>query len=104
MTENDIQKIQALDIAVKFYYQKEANSEPYKYEMVKKNGCCIFLSDNRCTIYEDRPIICRFYPFSLFEADSYTFDVDGACRGIGEGEVVDERYFNNLVEDAKDSC
>jgi Fe-S-cluster containining protein len=31
----------------------------------RENGDCIFLKDNRCTIYSDRFSICRVYPFML---------------------------------------
>ena len=31
----------------------------------KENGDCIFLEDNRCTIYDDRFSICRIYPYML---------------------------------------
>ena len=27
------------------------------------NGDCIFLKENRCTVYEARPVQCRTYPF-----------------------------------------
>ena len=73
----------------------------YNYEMVKKDGCCIFLSGNKCTIYVNRPLICRFYPLTLFDADGYVFDVDRSCRGIGEGKVIDKSYFENLIKEAK---
>jgi Fe-S-cluster containining protein len=31
----------------------------------KGDGSCIFLRDKRCTIYGQRPMICRLYPFML---------------------------------------
>jgi len=72
-------------------------------EMVKKNGRCIFLSSNRCTIYENRPLICRFYPFIMFKTDDYVFKVDKHCEGVGLGKVVDERYFWELVQQAQNA-
>ncbi|UUX92048.1 YkgJ family cysteine cluster protein [Methanoplanus endosymbiosus] len=39
----------------------------------QKNGDCIFLKDNRCTIYSDRFSICRVYPFMLHREE----DEDG---------------------------
>lgn len=32
---------------------------------VREDGSCIFLTDNRCTIYDDRFSICRIYPYML---------------------------------------
>jgi uncharacterized protein len=36
----------------------------------KEDGPCMFLENGRCQIYEDRPLICRLYPYMLHrEAD-----------------------------------
>lgn len=83
------------------FYRKRRTVGVYKYEMVKKDGCCIFLSGNRCIIYGNRPVICRFYPFTMFEADWYMFDVDRACEGVGLGEFVDESCFKELIREAE---
>lgn len=96
-----MRRIQDLGVETKFYRKSEMNIEPYGYEMLKKDGRCIFLSGKRCTIYENRPLICRFYPFTMFEADGYMFDVDRSCEGVGEGKVVDERYLSDLIQEAK---
>lgn len=31
----------------------------------KEDGSCMFLEEGRCQIYEDRPTICRLYPYML---------------------------------------
>lgn len=31
----------------------------------KEDGSCIFLDNKRCSIYEQRPAICRLYPYML---------------------------------------
>lgn len=31
----------------------------------KENGDCIYLENNLCTIYEDRPIECAMYPYFM---------------------------------------
>ncbi len=58
-----------------------ADKAPYCYEMKKpKEGKCFFLKDNQCSIYQQRPLICRFYPFELkFSEDkgTHVFDVTG---------------------------
>jgi Fe-S-cluster containining protein len=45
---------------------------------------CIFLQDNKCTIYEVRPLICRFYPFELStdEGGYYRFRATDECPGV----------------------
>lgn len=49
------------------------------------DGWCYFLGDVDCTIYEDRPMGCRFYPLVL---DSGRVIVDPDCRH-GERFTVD---------------
>jgi Fe-S-cluster containining protein len=40
--------------------------EPYVFQMKKTvDGSCVFLRNGLCSIYEARPLICRFYPFQL---------------------------------------
>jgi len=52
------------------------------------HGCCAeagckYLKDNKCTIYDYRPINCRIYPFD--EKDMYV-DVKGQCSYYWEKE------------------
>lgn len=57
----------------------------------KKNADCIFFKEGQgCTVYEDRPVQCRTYPFwkpVLFDRDSWASEAD-ECEGIGRGERV----------------
>ncbi|MFQ6135388.1 MAG: YkgJ family cysteine cluster protein, partial [Nitrososphaerales archaeon] len=101
LTERDVRRIQKLGLATKFYRENRFSTKPYRYEMVKKDGCCIFLSGDRCTIYERRPLICRFYPFTMSESDGYAFGVDRTCRGVGLGRLVDEGCVFELVQEAE---
>jgi len=75
---------------------------PYGYEMKKtlKNGKCVFLAQNRCTIYALRPLICRFYPFELKMAANrkYQFLCTDECPSIGKGKVLGKNYFEELFQ------
>jgi Fe-S-cluster containining protein len=78
--------------------------EPYGYLMKKTDeGKCLFLVDNLCSIYELRPLICRFYPFQLKDLgnDSYIFIPTEECLGVGNGSSVDEPFFENLFNQAR---
>jgi Fe-S-cluster containining protein len=101
LTEYDLRRIQDLDLDVDFYRNNKSACKPYLYEMVKEKGSCIFLSNNRCKIYEHRPLICRFYPFTMAEKDEYIFQVDNKCKGIGFDRPVEERFMRALVEEAE---
>jgi len=50
----------------------------------KENGDCIFLKKGSCSIYEDRPLVCKIYPY-WFERngekiDIIAHDIDMECR------------------------
>ena len=79
--------------------------KPYSYEMNKKgNGKCFFLSlENKCYIYSERPLICRFYPFELIDLidGRYKFCFTDECPGIKKGKTLDKKYFNDLFELAR---
>lgn len=48
-----------------------------------KRGACVFLGeDNRCSVYEHRPVACREHPFSISHSES------GALLGLSLSRVV----------------
>jgi uncharacterized protein len=83
------------EIAVKI-----EGKEPYSYEMTKtaKEGKCVFLEQNQCTIYALRPLVCRFYPFELKTTSprKHKFTPTDECPGIGKGRMLQEEYFRKL--------
>jgi len=82
------------------FTQQVYGFEPYIYEMKKteNEGKCLFLENNRCTIYEKRPIICRFYPFELNNLgnEQYSFSFTTKCKGIGQGLHLKKNFFADL--------
>lgn len=87
------------------FVEKIEKSAPYVHEMKKteENGKCVFLENNRCTIYPIRPLICRFYPFALKTAQSgkYTFFFTEECPGIKKGRILSEAYFKKIFRIAQ---
>lgn len=77
-----------------------ADKLPFGCEMKKTSeGKCVFLKENQCTIYQIRPLICRFYPFELkFDKDkqSHVFDFTLECPGIGQGKDFSKIDFERL--------
>ena len=76
--------------------------EPYAYEMRKtqKEGRCVFLKSKACTIYEHRPVICRFYPFEFGPTKSHVneFLATDECPGINQGpRALRKSYFEDLL-------
>ena len=69
--------------------------------MKKRGGKCLFLDGKACRIYDIRPIVCRFYPFSMCVKDrKYVFDFAEDCPGIGLGEVLPCEKFEGMVSEA----
>lgn len=76
---------------------------PYQRKMRKLEGRCIFLQGSTCSIYKARPLICRFYPFSLDVSEDGKLEIgfDSACQGIGKGKRRGRKFFRDLADLAK---
>ncbi|MFH2008355.1 MAG: YkgJ family cysteine cluster protein [bacterium] len=55
---------------------------------------CHFVTEEGCSVYEDRPWACRMYPLDLAEEGGYKLAVDPArCKGLGQGEPRRVRQY-----------
>ncbi len=101
LLKKEAQRISTLTKQQKDDFANElTNKEPYAYEMKKttKGGKCLFLQHNRCTIYQARPLVCRFYPFGLETSYNLkTFFFTKECPGIGKGKTIGESDFQKLL-------
>jgi Fe-S-cluster containining protein len=81
------------------FAMKINSTKHYTYEMKKReNGKCVFLENDRCTIYVVRPLICRFYPFELKSLNDkkHQFLFTEECPAIGKGRMLSEGYFRKM--------
>ena len=88
------------------FAEKIRGLEPYNYRMRKtKDGKCVFLRDNSCSIYPIRPLICRFYPFQLKNPrdGEYVFEYTHECPGVGKGPQLRKDFFEELFGEFVDS-
>jgi Fe-S-cluster containining protein len=86
---------------VENFAEKLDGVEPYIYVMKKsKNGKCVFLKGDLCTIYQNRPLICKFYPFELKEDEDrkHVFAYTDECPAIGKGRYLEKGYFERLFK------
>ena len=69
-------------------------------ELKKNNGNCIFLKDNKCTVYKSRPIQCRTWPFWPENMNTKTWNNDIAknCPGVGKGKVKTQKEILKQVQ------
>jgi Fe-S-cluster containining protein len=67
-------------------------------------GKCLFLHGTDCSVYEQRPLVCRFYPFKLSHTlkGEYRFCCTPECLGIGKGRRLERDYFEELFRLACD--
>lgn len=72
------------------------------YVQEKTEGFCPNFdpAPHLCGKYEDRPNVCRAYPFIIRKiGDKYILGVHSRCKGIGKGPEVDiERKVLELVK------
>lgn len=81
------------------FAERKEGVEPYVYVMRKTfDGKCVFLKDNLCTIYEMRPLICKFYPFKLDNLGNhkYVFNYTPECPSIGSGPKLKRKFYDTL--------
>jgi Fe-S-cluster containining protein len=109
LLEADAQRIAAhTKQSILGFAGETAEKMPYVYEMHKNpnTGKCTFLVENQCTIYEQRPLICRFYPFELTTTDdgTYVFKETTECPSINKKETknknkenLDAAFFRELL-------
>ncbi len=105
---------QSFDTLLEKYLRVVNVGEYYQLSLLEKsNNECIFLENNKCSIYNNRPIQCRTYPFwpqIISSKENYLKEKD-YCPGIGNGKIVENsvieaklnrRFDNSLVLLKKD--
>ena len=95
---SEVSEIHKVTGVLRESFVESTEAAPYHYKMVKGDGRCFFQDENTCAIYEHRPLICRFYPFSLRKKGSaYAFGVSDECPGLGNGKRLDRDFFLSLL-------
>jgi Fe-S-cluster containining protein len=106
LLESEANDISAeIKLPIKIFTEPIKDKVPYCFEMKKpKEGKCFFLKENQCSIYNLRPLICRFYPFELkFDPGKgmHVFDFTLECPEINKGKILTMKDFEELFELAK---
>ncbi len=97
LTEEDIRRIERLG-----FKREEFSVEKNGVYMLRNvNGKCFFLDEeNRCRIYEHRPIGCRIYPV-IFDLDKKRAVLDDECPRRNEVDKRDliraERILRRII-------
>lgn len=81
------------------FYVRVLSQEPFIGKMKIKNCECVFLDKQVCTVYGDRALLCRTYPFFIEIAHGiYGIKYDRECPGIGAGRIVSRKFFEELLK------
>lgn len=90
-------------------YTRLVNGEPALLDR-PSSGDCIFLENNRCSVYESRPVQCKTFPwwFENLESPDHWARAAEGCEGIGRSEdaivpkaEIEQQcttYLDNLIE------
>lgn len=103
LLEKDVEAMKQIDaslITPAPYYEfcdQKGNFYVSGYSLrTKEDGSCVLLENNRCTIYEKRPTICRLYPYMLHRETDEEGNLDWRQisgldqHGCYHGEITDE--------------
>ncbi len=84
-------------------FQIDADGVPGIKLRTDNDGACLFLDgDNGCSVYEDRPTVCRYYPVALlnmrekdtYEAkQQYSLVKEEHCKGHDESRQITLRDY-----------
>lgn len=74
---------------------------------------CVFLKDNKCTVYNHRPDMCRMFPFDfgvnvIDSNKGRDIEIDIAfrdfCKGIGKGDNIDLKDLGDKTIASYNAC
>lgn len=69
---------------------------------LKENGpACSMLKNNKCTVYEARPMQCRTWPFwpETMSPKAWKKDVVKFCPGVNKGRLWSADVIDNVLEE-----
>lgn len=71
----------------------------YKLHEAPADGRCVFFENNRCQIYEARPLQCRTWPFWFgnMRSKAKWLEAAACCPGIGQGRLFTKEEILALI-------
>ncbi len=95
LNNDEMTKIREILNSDEFYIAVDKNI----YKLKTNNNKCIFLKNGRCSIYENRPLDCRLYPFDIIKKDSKYYLILYQLDCTSDYKIVDDvNCVNNLID------
>jgi Fe-S-cluster containining protein len=71
-----------------------------EWSLGSKEDACVFLTGGACSVYEDRPLQCRTWPFWPENMNQRTWaEVTAFCPGVGKGPVIPAGTVERILEE-----
>ena len=71
----------------------------YHLRTYPKKTECLFLQENKCSVYEARPTQCRTWPFwpEVLNAKSWKKEVAQFCPGVDKGRLYSKKEIESIA-------
>ncbi len=105
LTKKDRQNMaQVLGISTTAFTKKYCAKTDGIYHLVDDGAACTFLKNNKCTVYEARPMQCRTWPFwpETMSPKAWKKDVVKFCPGVGKGSVWSRDQIAAALDNQKE--
>ncbi len=93
----DIRRLQALGFKVKDFVVERGGERRLK----NRDGRCFFLTDEGCSVYEDRPTGCRYYPLVLDDDDEVMVDPECSHSSMFSVDDVEAKELVAFIQKLK---
>ena len=104
LSDNDLKRFaKFFKLSIKKFKEKYCQITDGFIHLVEKpklNGNCIFLKDNKCSVYTSRPSQCRTWPFwnENMSAKVWSKDISVNCPGIGKGKIIKSKTIERFLK------
>lgn len=86
---DDVERIKRVIKNDNFWIKDSVQEDRVAGYLKRRKGFCIFLNEKRlCSIYPQRPLYCRLYPFIKEVYFHSEIDVDLSCPGLDYGREI----------------
>jgi len=95
---DDVERINSAIKSDNFWIKDSAQEETVVGYLKRRKGVCIFFNEKKlCSIYSERPLYCRLYPFIKEVYFHSEIDVDLSCPGLNYNKEISRFQLREMV-------